>query len=156
MGIYLEEQNTDSVYTDEKSIDTVNQGSIKFEVQKGFDQDKGLISGWANVAVNADGTIPFDYDGDVILPEVLEASAIDFMLNYRLSGEEHRGLASGIVVESMVFTKEKQRCLGIPAGCVPEGWFITIKVFDLRILEKVKSGEYAMFSIQGNAKRVQV
>lgn len=136
----------DSIYLDEFKLN--------LSIEKTADQ--GLVSGWANVAVNADGTIPLDWQGDIIRPEVLEKAAIDFMLNYRESGEMHQGSSIGTVVESIVFTKDKQEALGIPEGVVPEGWFITVKIKDNDVFEKVKSGKYRMFSIQGHGNRVPV
>lgn len=116
--------------------------------------DLGLVSGWANVSVNADGSIPFDWQDDIIPIEVLEKAAIGFMQDYRQSGVEHQGSSRGTVVESIVFTKEKQEALGIPEGTVPQGWFITVKVDDPELFEKVKAGQYRMFSIQGKMHRV--
>jgi hypothetical protein len=92
----------------------------------------------------------------VIAPETLEKAAIQFMLDYRGSGEMHQGVIKGTVVESIVFTKEKQEAIGIPDGVVPEGWFITVKVHDPEVFAKVKDGTYRMFSIQGSAKRVKL
>ena len=88
-------------------------------------------------ARNADGTIPLDWQGDIIRPDVLEKAAIDFMLHYRESGEMHRGSSKGTVVESIVLTKDKQAALGIPEGIVPEGWFITVKIEDPAVFERV-------------------
>lgn len=127
---------------------------VDFEVTKATDE--GLVSGWANIAVKADGTIPLDWQDDVIRPETLEKAAINFMLDYRGSGEMHKGAEQGTVVESIVFTKEKQKVLGIPEGVVPEGWFITVKVTNPEVFAKVKAGKYRMFSIQGNAKRIKL
>lgn len=119
-------------------------------------EDEGLVSGWANVSVNADGSIPLDWQGDVIRPEVLEKAAVNFMLDYRSSGVMHAGDEQGVVVESIVFTKEKQAILGIPEGHVPEGWFITVKVTNPEVFKAVKEGKYRMFSIQGSAKRIEL
>jgi len=115
-----------------------------------------LVSGWANIAKNADGSIPLDWDGDVVTAEVLEKAAIDFMLEYRESGEMHKGESKGTVVESIVFTKQKMKAMGIPEGTIPEGWFITVKIHDDDVFQKVVNGEYKMFSIQGKAKRLKV
>lgn len=120
------------------------------------DGDQHLVSGWANIAVNADGSLPLDWQGDIIAPDELEKAAIEFMLDYRDSGACHQGDSKGIVVESVVLTKDKQAAMGIPEGVVPEGWFITVKVTDDDTFQKVKSGEYKMFSIQGTAERVAV
>lgn len=137
-------------------MDSIYLDDFKLNVSIEKTTDQGLVSGWANVAVNADGTIPLDWQGDIIRPEVLEKAAIDFMLNYRESGEMHQGSSVGTVVESIVFTKDKQAALGIPEGVLPEGWFITVKIEDNDVFEKVKSGKYRMFSIQGHGKRVPV
>lgn len=128
---------------------------VLFDITKS-NSDEGLVSGWANVAVNADGSIPLDWQGDIIAPETLEKAAIQFMMDYRGSGVMHQGEEQGVVVESIVMTKEKQRILGIPEGCVPEGWFITVKVTNPEVFEAVKQGKYRMFSIQGKAKRIAI
>ena len=126
-----------------------------FKVAKSNDSE-GLVSGWANVAVNADGSLPLDWQGDIISPATLEKAAINFMMDYRASGVMHEGASKGVVVESIVFTKEKQAAIGIPDGIVPEGWFITVKILDPEVFEQVKNGTFKMFSIQGHAKRVKL
>lgn len=145
----------DDIYMDDNPYLEV-QNDIKINVSISKTTDQGLVSGWANVARNADGSIPLDWQGDIIRPEVLEKAAIDFMLNCRGSGEMHTGPSRGTVVESIVFTKDKQAALGIPEGIVPEGWFITVKIDDPEVFDKVKSGKYRMFSIQGHGKRIPV
>lgn len=119
-------------------------------------EDEMLVSGWANVAVNADGSIPLDWQDDIILPETLEKAAINFMLDYRDSGVMHEGGSVGTIVESIFFTKEKQEILGIPEGTVPQGWFVTVKVHEPEVFAKVKDGTYKMFSIQGKCNRVKL
>ena len=128
--------------------------AVNFKITKSTDE--GLVSGWANVAVNADGSLPLDWQGDIIRPETLEKAAINFMMDYRSSGVMHEGEVKGIVVESIVFTKAKQAAIGIPEGVIPEGWFITVKVLDPAVFELVKNGVFRMFSIQGNAKRIKL
>lgn len=146
----------ESVYmTEEKPFRDDCLVDVLFDITKSK-EDEGLVSGWANVAVNADGSIPLDWQGDVIRPEVLEKAAINFMMDYRGSGVMHEGTEQGTVVESIVFTKEKQAILGIPEGCVPEGWFITVKVTNEEVFKAVKEGKYRMFSIQGTAKRIEL
>jgi len=127
---------------------------LTFTIKKVADQ--GLVSGWANVAVNKDGSLPLDWQDDVISPEVLEKAAVQFMIDHQKAGEMHKGEPIGVVVESLVFTKEKQEMLGIAEGQVPEGWFITMKVLNSEVFEKVKNGTYKMFSIQGQAKRIKL
>lgn len=141
--------------TEEVPVDDACAVDVLFDITKAK-EDEGLVSGWANVAVNADGSLPLDWQGDIIRPETLEKAAINFMLDYRGSGVMHQGDSQGEVVESIVFTKEKQAILGIPEGCVPEGWFITVKVTNPEVFKAVKEGKYKMFSIQGNAKRIKL
>lgn len=146
-SVYISEEfpvDDDNIYID-----------VGFDIHKAR-EDEGLVSGWANVAINKDGSLPLDWQDDIIAPATLEKAAIQFMLDYRDSGEMHRGDSKGTIVESIVLTKEKQAALGIPEGVVPEGWFITVKVHDPEVFEKVKNGTYRMFSIQGSAKRVKL
>ena len=146
----------ESVYlSEELPVDDRCSVDVLFDITKSKD-DEGLVSGWANVAVNADGSVPLDWQGDVIRPETLEKAAINFMMDYRGSGVMHEGTEQGAVVESIVFTKEKQQAIGIPEGTVPEGWFITVKVTNEDVFKAVKEGKYKMFSIQGSAKRIEL
>lgn len=170
---YVNHSQDVSVYREDGSVQSVRQYhtvetreeipmdendvrlSVGFDVYKAR-EDEQLVSGWANVALDKNGEAPIDWQDDVIAPEVLEKAAINFMLDYRGSGEMHKGASKGTVVESIVFTKEKQQAIGIPEGTVPEGWFITVKVHDPDVFAKVKDGTYRMFSIQGTAKRVKL
>lgn len=117
-----------------------------------------LVFGWANVTVQEDGTTPFDWQGDVIDTEVLEAAAYNFVLN-REGGvnQEHMwGTDCGWLVESMMFTKEKMASMGIPEGTIPEGWFVGFYIPDPDVYKKVLDGTYNMFSIEGFAVREQL
>ena len=145
----------ESVYiTDEIPVDDDEVCvDIGFNLYKARESEQ-LVSGWANVAVNANGSVPLDWQGDVIAPETLEKAALNFMMDYRESGVMHEGDSVGTVVESIVFTKEKQEAIGIPEGTVPQGWFITVKIHDSEVFAKVKDGTYKMFSIQGTCRRV--
>ena len=146
----------ESVYVEEviPVQDTVRV-DMSFDITKAK-EDECLVSGWASVSVNADGSIPLDWQDDIIRPEVLEKAAINFMMDYRGSGVMHQGDSQGVVVESIVFTKEKQAAIGIPEGVIPEGWFITVKVTNPEVFAEVKSGKYKMFSIQGHSKRIAI
>lgn len=116
-------------------------------------QDEQLVFGWANVAIDAAGQYPLDWDGDVTDPQHLEKAAYDFVLKHRVTGEQHEGEAKGNLVESVMFTKEKQEALGIPDGILPQGWWVGFHVPDKEVFEKIKSGEYEMFSVQGTGYR---
>ena len=68
----------------------------------------------------------------------------------------HKRRGIGLLVESVVFTPDKQEAMGIPAGTIPSGWWIGLKITDNAVWEKVKDGTYNMFSIEGDAVRIPV
>lgn len=117
-----------------------------------IDADKRQVFGWANVSVRKSGTTVSDHQGHQIETDELAEAAYEFCLSSRLSGAEHRsGYLTGRMIESVVFTKEKMSAMGIPEGSVPEGWWLGIQVDDNTAWEKVKNGDYKMFSIEGTA-----
>lgn len=122
------------------------------------DDDKRLVFGWASISITADGEQLEDHQQDLIDPEDLEEAVYEYVLNFRDTGEEHiKSLRKkGKLVESCVFTAEKQKAMGIPEGILPIGWWIGFKIEDDDAWEKVKNGTYKMFSIEGKANRVPV
>lgn len=119
------------------------------------DEMRGLVYGWANQVVDGAGVPVVDSQGDVITPDDLDEAVVEFMLDYRKSGEMHSGLAVGHVVESLVWSPEKAEAMGLPAEVaknLPVGWWIGVKV-PPAVMAKVKDGTYQMFSIQGEAVR---
>lgn len=132
---------------------SIDKQKDHFQIAKAV-EDKQLVFGWANIAKEADGSYPLDWDGDVTEPEELEKAAYSFVLKYRAAGEMHEGETIGHLVESVMFTKEKQQALGIPEGILPEGWWVGFYIPDKEVFAKIKSGEYEMWSVQGKAKRV--
>jgi hypothetical protein len=130
---------------------------MAFAISK-TDSVKGHVFGWANHVVDPAGNLIEDSQGDVITPGELEDAVVDFMLDYRKSGEMHSGLAVGHVFESLVFSPEKASAMGLAedvAKSVPTGWWIGVKVGP-EVMAKVKDGTYQMFSIQGEAVREAV
>lgn len=123
-----------------------------------MDDDKHLVFGWASISITADGEQLEDLQKDIIDPEDLEESVYDYVLNFRDTGEQHNPnlRKKGKLVESCVFTLEKQRAMGIPEGILPVGWWIGFKIEDDTAWAKVKDGTYSMFSIEGKAQRVPV
>lgn len=125
---------------------------------KKMDDDKRLVFGWASISFTADGEQLEDLQHDIINPDDLEEAVYEYVLNFRDTGEEHRPhlRKKGKLVESCVFTAEKQRAMGLPEGILPVGWWIGFKIEDDEAWEKVKNGTYRMFSIEGKAQRVPV
>lgn len=117
------------------------------------DDDKRLVFGWANVAIRVDGEQIIDWQEDAIDMDDLEKAAYEYVADFGSAGEMHQRGGVGRVIESIVFTKEKADALGIPQDLLPQGWWIGFKITDDEVWEKIKSGEYSMFSIEGKAIR---
>ena len=120
------------------------------------DEEKQYAFGWAKIAVTVDGEQLVDRQEDIIDPEELEETAYRFVEFYREAGEMHERAGAGVLIESIVFTVEKMRAMGIPEGTLPEGWWIGFHITDEDVWEKVKNGTYSMFSIEGRARRVPI
>ena len=99
---------------------------------------------------------PTRFTAEPVLVEELEQAAYKFVDLYREGGEMHIRGGVARLIESAVFTKEKMEAMGIPEGTLPTGWWIGFQVTDADVWEKVKDGTYSMFSIEGEAKRVEV
>lgn len=134
-----------------------HQENDSFSIYK-TDDDKRLVFGWASVSITVDGEQLEDRQKDIIDPEDLEEAAYEYVLNFRDTGEEHISTMrkKGKLVESCVFTAEKQKAIGIPEGTLPIGWWIGFKIEDDAAWERVKNGTYRMFSIEGKANRIPV
>lgn len=126
----------------------------RFKIMKS-DDEKMLAFGWASVAIRIDGEVIEDWQNDIVEPEELERAAYDYVLLYREGGEMHERGGAAVLIESVVFTEEKMKAMGIPEGTLPIGWWIGFKVTDSDVWEKVKDGTYPMFSIEGEAERVE-
>lgn len=126
-----------------------------FSIKKA-DSLRKIAFGWAYECVTTEGEQIQDHSGDIVSIDVIENAAYNYVKLYREGSEMHKRGGIGTLVESMVFTQEKMKALGIPDGILPQGWWIGIQVSDPDVWEKVKSGAYKMFSIGGRAKRIPV
>jgi hypothetical protein len=120
------------------------------------DDDKRQVFGWASVAVRVGGETIVDWQQDIIEIDDLEKAAYEFTTDYATAGEMHERGGIGRLIESVVFTKEKAAAMGIPPDILPQGWWVGFKIDDPGAWEKVKDGTYNMFSIEGEAQRVEV
>lgn len=127
----------------------------RFKIHK-RDDEKMLAFGWASISLTEEGEQLEDWQQDMIDPEELEQAAYRFVELYREGGEMHQRGGAAVLVESVVFTEEKMKAMGIPEGILPVGWWIGFKVTDPEVWEKVKDGTYSMFSIEGEAVREEV
>lgn len=144
-------------FTDTNFAKKSEEAGNAFSIFK-TDDDKRLVFGWASISITVDGEQLEDRQKDMIDPEDLEEAAYEYVLNFRDTGEEHIQTMrkKGKLVESCVFTAEKQKAIGIPEGTLPIGWWIGFKIEDDDAWERVKNGTYRMFSIEGKANRVPV
>lgn len=135
-------------------IEIIEEEVVKnsFKIAKSDDEQR-LVFGWANIAIRTDGTQIEDHQEDVIEPEELERAVYEYVMFYRDGGEMHERTGVAVMIESVVFTKEKMAAMGIPEEIVPCGWWIGLKVLDEDVWDKVKDGTYSMFSVGGEAIR---
>lgn len=145
-------------YTDPfTSVNGYQDVSIFGKITK-LDEEQRLVFGWASV-IEAGGEVITDRQGDQFSTTELEKTAYDYVLESRVSGEMHlrqgpQPKKVGRMVESIIFTEEKQAALGIDLGFV--GWWVGFKVNDEIVWKKIKDGKYKGFSIHGFGRRLEV
>lgn len=120
------------------------------------DSDQRLVFGWASISVRMDGETVIDYEGDIVEPDELENAAYNYVLVSRSGGEEHEVSGVATLIESVVFTPEKIKAMGLAEDSVPVGWWIGFYIHDPEVWERIKDGTLKMFSIEGTAIREEV
>ena len=116
------------------------------------DEKKGLVFGWASV-IKKNGEVIVDRQGDVIEDDwEMEKAAYNFVMSCRVGGEEHVRKGVSTLVESMAFTDEKCKALGLPDD-FPRGWWTGWKITDETVMKRMKAGKYTGFSVHGRGKR---
>lgn len=122
------------------------------------DAEKREVYGFLSVARDAAGATVTDSHGSQISVEELDRMAHRYLVEARGVGEQHERFDGiGHVIESVVFTREKQAAIppkGIPEGHVHEGWWVGFRVDDPDTWGRLKRGELTGLSIGGWAKRV--
>ena len=108
---------------------------------KKINEEQRIVFGFASVADVV------DQHGDIIEADELEKAAYHYVLESRRGDEMHVIKGVGNLVESMVFTKEKQELFGLD---IPISWWVGIKLSP-ESFERVKKGDYIAFSIGGSA-----
>lgn len=130
---------------DDEEMHKAQSVEVSVQITK-LDEDQNLVFGWLSV-VEENGATVVDLQDHVIDVADLEKAAYDFVHESRVAGLMHEEFA-GDMVESMVFSKDKQEALGIDLGKI--GWWVGFKVKP-EVFAKVKSGDLAAFSIGGSA-----
>lgn len=117
------------------------------------DEDQHLVFGWFS-EIEKNGKPIEDSQGDVISEADLEKAAYGFVLDARVAGEMHKRIGVGALIESMVFTREKQKAMGIDLGKI--SWWGGFRISDEDTWAKVKSGKLPAFSICGVAESTPI
>lgn len=127
------------------------------------DSEKRLVFGYAKFSEDPTnrGHYYIDRQGDIITPADLESSAYDYVLHSRDSGEMHVSKGAGTLVESFVSTPDKLERMGLPPDSLPVGWWVGYRIHEVEKgqpdpFDKIKSGEYTGFSVEGSAVRTPV
>ena len=128
-------------------VEKQSQGT--FKVLK-IDEDQRIIFGWGSVTTHK-GELVVDLQGDVIKTDTLHKAINEFMKGVRVGKLNHSGEQVGQIVHSFPMSKDICAALGIQSD--KEGWITGYHVTDDALWEKVKSGEYAEFSIGGRAQK---
>lgn len=117
------------------------------------DDEQRMVWGWASVIVE-DGSVVTDKQEDQVELAELSKAAHGFMRMSRVGGDMHEKMDGGEIVESIVFTPDMQKALGIDLKKV--GWFIGYHVTNDDVWKRVKSGDLKAFSFGGRARREAV
>lgn len=136
---------------------------ITGEISK-IDSERRQVFGWAYVTHDRNGQVVVDKSGEFVDDvEELEKSAYRFVLNSRTGGADHGKTLTGqpikksTMIESVVFTPEKCRAMGIPEGILPQGaWWVGFQIEDDHTWARVKKGELTSFSIHGKGRKERV
>jgi len=156
-----------------EGINDASDASGLYEIEGDIikvDGEQQIAFGWFSV-VTVEGRSVVDTQGDIIVPEMLEACAYNFVLDARTGGEMHEQTGDGVVrgigrlVESVVFTEEKVQAMvaslrkqGILATidlkCI--AWWGGFKIDDPVTWAGVKSGRLKAWSIGGSGKRAAI
>ena len=153
----------------EKGENMEKEFDIKCNVEiTKIDEEKQMVFGIFNLFSQSGDPIE-DRQGDIILKEDVhefEKAVYDYVLNARIAGERHIRKGVGELVESVFLDETKQKAIisALNKADVPnpvmslnsEFWWGGFKVTDDDVWEKVKNGDYPMFSIGGSGTRKEI
>ncbi len=116
------------------------------------DDDARFVFGFVATSTDAEGNLVVDHQGDIIEVAELEKAAYEYVKTSRDLGEMHETSGLGTLVSSVVLTPEIRKAMGVGPG--PANWFVGFEITDEAVRKRVKSGELAEFSLEGEAVRV--
>lgn len=112
--------------------------------------DEVIVSGWASVALDADGNAIIDHDAEIIPVPVLKAAAADFLSRSReFNAVDHYSQPCGSLLESVVMDPATRVAMGLD-GTGITGWWVSAKVRG-PAAKRARSGELKEFSIEATA-----
>ena len=117
------------------------------------------IEGGSPHLEKADGTQVIDHSKEFVKEENfgdLEMATYAYNIAFRDGDIRHNCKASGLLVESLVMTKEKQKAMGIPDGKVPTGVWLGFYFPEDKDWNTIKSMKKPMFSLYGSAVKEYV
>ncbi len=112
--------------------------------------DSVEVSGWASVALDAQGRVVVDHQSDIIPVPVLEAAAKRFLIASReFNAVTHYDEPCGYLTESVVMTPATRIAMGLD-GTGPTGWWVSARILG-PAAKRVRAGELREFSIEATA-----
>jgi putative serine protease XkdF len=135
--------------------------TLRAQIAK-LDTDKRQVFGWASVST-INGEVVLDRQNDINEIDEIEKSAYRYVLESRVGGDQHSRIAKSTtapkhtsdLIESMVFTDEKVKAMGLPDS-FPRGWWVGMQVSDEPTWQAIKNGERTGFSVHGTGRREDV
>lgn len=127
--------------------------------------ERQQVFGWAYVTHDAAGETVVDRSGEFVEDvEVLEKAAYDFVVSSRRGGADHdrhedrdEVVVKSTMIESIVFTPDKIKEMGIPSGTIPQGaWWVGFQIHDADIWKSYREGRRTSFSIHGRGIKKKV
>ena len=114
----------DYIRSPAQTQDSIRKSLNRVDITK-KDEEKQYVFGWAKIAVDENGNQLIDRQNDLIDPEELEQTAYTYVEFYREAGEMHERGGAGVLIESIIFTKEKMKTLGIEVRCLKAGGLVS-------------------------------
>lgn len=150
----------------------MGEAAVTFQVQFAkIDEERRIVSGWASVAKNADGSLPHDTQGDVIdTAEAIRAwddAWIEYAKSARTGDIQHEVFNATSLIEMLIVTPEKATALAKAIGAtLPEtgsqfvGAWVSYQLDESDVCKQawadVKAGKLTAFSIVGSGERVEL
>lgn len=140
-------------FSDCVKLNGKEQGTLRKTVSGQFrickrDNGKHRVFGYAIASTDEEGNVSLQ--GHTVSAMDFELAIYEFIRNLPVNKSDH----PASVIESCVFTKEKQQAIGIPPGILPSlAYWIGFEINNPAIWEMIKASDFPVFTIEitGNA-----